>query len=221
VITPVPADANTSLAPTNDSALTEGIAPVAASELSTEVAMPETPAVSAEATPPADGNGAAEPEMIEVWRPGRPEGRPHHRRTEERPERRRPRAASAQPAAPVEGAEVAAAPAPEESRGPRRRDRGNQDDRGENREQQGRERTGDRPPRRNDRDKGRDRNERNRPDRDRDRNRRDRGERGPDRLYASSEAPRKERRDKAPDPNSPFAKLAALKEQLESSKDRH
>jgi ATP-dependent RNA helicase SUPV3L1/SUV3 len=34
-------------------------------------------------------------------------------------------------------------------------------------------------------------------------------------LFATS-AP-KERRDKAPDPNSPFAKLAALKEQLEAN----
>ena len=32
--------------------------------------------------------------------------------------------------------------------------------------------------------------------------------------------PEKERREKAADPNSPFAKLAALKEQLEADKER-
>jgi len=32
--------------------------------------------------------------------------------------------------------------------------------------------------------------------------------------------PTKERREKAPDPNSPFAKLAALKEQLEAKERR-
>ncbi|MEA2933964.1 MAG: hypothetical protein QOD74_610, partial [Variibacter sp.] len=32
--------------------------------------------------------------------------------------------------------------------------------------------------------------------------------------------PRREPREKLPDPNSPFAKLLALKEQLESAKDR-
>jgi len=36
-------------------------------------------------------------------------------------------------------------------------------------------------------------------------------------VFAQSPRPAKERRDKAPDPNSPFAKLAALKEQLEAN----
>jgi ATP-dependent RNA helicase SUPV3L1/SUV3 len=36
----------------------------------------------------------------------------------------------------------------------------------------------------------------------------------------SKQSPRWERRDKAPDPNSPFAKLAALKEQLEANAKR-
>ena len=49
-------------------------------------------------------------------------------------------------------------------------------------------------------------------DRDKGRDKRDR-EGGPSlRPYASSVAPRE--RDRAVDPNSPFAKLAALKEQL-------
>jgi ATP-dependent RNA helicase SUPV3L1/SUV3 len=37
-----------------------------------------------------------------------------------------------------------------------------------------------------------------------------------DRERAPPHAPRHERREKAPDPNSPFAKLAALKAQLEA-----
>jgi ATP-dependent RNA helicase SUPV3L1/SUV3 len=36
----------------------------------------------------------------------------------------------------------------------------------------------------------------------------------------SFNAMRSERREKAPDPNSPFAKLAALKAQLEANKER-
>src|SRR5581483_2532220 len=60
-----------------------------------------------------------------------------------------------------------------------------------------------------DRDKGRDNRGR---DRDKGRDRRDR-ESGPSlRPYASSANPRE--RDRPADPNSPFAKLAALKEQL-------
>ena len=48
-------------------------------------------------------------------------------------------------------------------------------------------------------------------DRDRDRN-------GPDRIWASSQEPRSG--SKEPDPNSPFAKLLALKAQLEGNKER-
>jgi len=38
----------------------------------------------------------------------------------------------------------------------------------------------------------------------------------PRRERAPGQAPRPERREKTPDPNSPFAKLAALKAQLEA-----
>ncbi len=65
---------------------------------------------------------------------------------------------------------------------------------------------GDRPPRS---DRGPDRGPRQGRDRDRG---------GPDRIWASSQEPRSG--SKEPDPNSPFAKLLALKEQLEGNKER-
>jgi ATP-dependent RNA helicase SUPV3L1/SUV3 len=58
---------------------------------------------------------------------------------------------------------------------------------------------GGRPPRRGDRDRGRSGRDS-----------------GPDRIWGSSEEPRG---NKEPDPNSPFAKLLALKEQLQGNKD--
>jgi ATP-dependent RNA helicase SUPV3L1/SUV3 len=160
----------------------------------------------------------AEPEMIEVWRPGRPpeERRPRHPRPHgERRDRRPPR-----PAQPVAAPDAAAAPAGEAAtaapapaadarseggRPPRHgRDRDERGDRSEGRprarERRGGERPerGDRPPRRD---------ERGRRDRDR--------ERGEPREWRDPN----ERRGQA-DPNSPFAKLAALKEQLEANKER-
>jgi ATP-dependent RNA helicase SUPV3L1/SUV3 len=181
---------------------------------------------------------AAEPEMVEVWRPGR---RPDERRDASRPQRRPRRdrgprrhdgqapAAAAAPAtaaaaaeASPDGAVVAEASAPpaEEQRQPRRRGR-RPDRRGDrsDRDERPQEARGDRPPRR-DRDQrgerqrrgdGEDRGERP------PRRERDRGDRRPA-FQARSPA---QQRDKAPDPNSPFAKLAALKEQLEAaSKER-
>jgi ATP-dependent RNA helicase SUPV3L1/SUV3 len=133
---------------------------------------------------PASG----EPEMIDVWRPGRaarPEGRRHRpRRHEARKDAGQsvPRAPETVVAAPAEQnapsqepAAATAAPA-REARHPRHRRRYA----GEHRS--------DRPPR-------------------------DR-ERPPVKRF--------ERREKAPDPNSPFAKLAALKAQLEAdAKERN
>ncbi|MGH6753349.1 MAG: helicase-related protein, partial [Bradyrhizobium sp.] len=72
-----------------------------------------------------------------------------------------------------------------------------------------------------DRNKG-DRNKGGGRDRDsggRDKGGRDKRDSGPShRQYATSAAPRE--RDRPIDPNSPFAKLAALKEQLAGNKDR-
>lgn len=203
------------------------------------------PAAAPEATTEAAAAAPAEPEMIEVWRPGRPEGqrRPPRPQREARPRRepRRPRhaphaAASANgapasegiAAAPVEGVVAEGTPAPaadapktDVSKPWRRRDRGRD---GERREQGDRPERGARPPRpeqsgrppRDDRGGGR-------PHRDRGPPRSDRPDRDPE-LRAKYIKGREGRgggggRDQQPDPNSPFAKLAALKAQLESNKE--
>jgi ATP-dependent RNA helicase SUPV3L1/SUV3 len=194
---------------------------------------------ASEAAPSAPAS--TEPELIEVWRPG---GRHHEERRprpKPRPQRHRPAAqpsGEAVPAVAAEGATPdAAAPAGDTSNAPRedrrRRYRRSPDaprpegsaevrtdapDRSEGRERKKFERPErtDRPPRpdRDERRPKRDRNERGGPDRNRgDRNRNDKGA---PREWSSATDRRNE-----PDPNSPFAKLAALKAQLESGgKDR-
>jgi ATP-dependent RNA helicase SUPV3L1/SUV3 len=190
-----------------------------------EAAPAEAASAEAEAKP-------AEPEMIEVWRPGRPpeERRPRHPRPPqgERRERRPPRPQAAQPsAAPAEGA-VAAAPAEAAAAGPapaegearpgRRddrprhgRDRGERGERSEGRPQQRERRGGERPERgeRGDRPPRRE-GRRDFKDRDRERGSEPREWRDPKDRRGGREA----------DPNSPFAKLLALKEQLEANKER-
>jgi ATP-dependent RNA helicase SUPV3L1/SUV3 len=200
-----------------EDAATEGLAP-AAEALASDAAPAETK--------------AAEPEMIEVWRPGRPPEerrqrppRPQGERGERRDRRPRPQAATA----PQEGAQAAsatgegaAAAAPAEAGAERRDDRprhgrGNRGERAdkpeqrEGRPQQRERRGGDRP------DRGpQDRQDRG-PRREgrRDFKDRDRGG-GEPREWRDP----KERRGGQADPNSPFAKLAALKEQLEANKER-
>jgi ATP-dependent RNA helicase SUPV3L1/SUV3 len=219
-----PAEAETVAAAPAEAASTE-----ATSETPTAEAPPETP---------------AEPVMVEVWRPGgRSEERrpPRHDRNRHRPHNRgegapaagaegasvsadgakperhrgrrnrhrdftKPRegapAEANAAAAPVEGAP---APAPREEK---RRERFE----GKDRERDGRREKfgGDR--------KGGDRSKGER-DRGREFGNRDKGgkrdrESGPShRQYATTAVPSRER-DRPADPNSPFAKLAALKEQL-------
>jgi ATP-dependent RNA helicase SUPV3L1/SUV3 len=146
---------------------------------------------------------SAEPVLIEVWRPGRFEGRdkrPHRKphRREHRPGQRLP---ADQVPAPAEGVpagnQVAADATSQQERrqdhrpqGPRppRKDRGrpHRQDRGQDRGQDGHQRFGK-----------------------------------PDNRPRQEGRPRPERREREPDPNSPFAKLAALKAQLEAdSKER-
>jgi ATP-dependent RNA helicase SUPV3L1/SUV3 len=137
---------------------------------------------------------AAEPEMIEVWRPGRPEGRrrPHGkqrhagRRDSGRagPELAAP-ALAADGAVPAEQATSPDQPASVEAAKPERHSR---------HRRHGGEQRVDRPRR----------------DRERPPPHAARQERRPERERYP------ERREKAPDPNSPFAKLAALKAQLEA-----
>jgi ATP-dependent RNA helicase SUPV3L1/SUV3 len=176
-------------------------------------AAPET--IAAQTTAPADGAAevtasaesaatpshpdplpaSGEPEMIEVWRPGRatrPEGRrrPRHRGAHKDPGKSTPLARETVSAAPVEQNAPSPSPSPSPSPEPTaataapareaRHSRHHRRHAGEHRS--------DRPPR-------------------------DR-ERPPVKRF--------ERREKAPDPNSPFAKLAALKAQLEAdAKERN
>ncbi len=173
--------------------------------------IPAAPAVTAEdataaAAPVSSPAVAAEPEMVDVWRPGRAEGRsrpPRKHRERDRHFGRRtesaaptPDAAPAAPAASAAAAEGARAEsgtepsAPTDSGRPERHSRHRRRYGGEQRH--GGEQRFDRPPRR----------DRDRPPANAVRH--ERQDRRPD------------RREKAPDPNSPFAKLAALKAQLEA-----
>ncbi|GKQ56089.1 helicase-related protein [Bradyrhizobium sp. Ce-3] len=192
---------------------------------------------------PAAAEAPAEPQMVEVWRPGgrSDERRPHHRghdrnrgRHQNKPaegaqaaeggaegenkreQHRRPRrhqdfrvprpGAPADPsAAPAEGAQA----------------RDNRDDKGPRRERfEGKGRDRDNERRRDNKvggDRKGERGDRDRGGRDFGKGGRDKREGGPShRPYASS-APRE--RDRPIDPNSPFAKLAALKEQLAGRKE--
>ena len=194
---------------------------------------PAAPEASAEAveTKPAEEK-PAEPEMIEVWRPGRP---PEERRQRpprpqgERREgeaRRPPRHRPAQPAVAAEGVQAAApseaaavaSPGGETAK-PERRDDRPRHGRGTRGE------PGDKPEQRTGRPPPRERRGGERPDRDRQ----DRGPRregGRRDFKDRGNEPRewidpKERRGGQADPNSPFAKLAALKAQLEANKEGH
>jgi len=132
---------------------------------------------------------AEEPVFIEVWRPGRVEGRrrPRLRRREGRDPAPAPQAAD-EAGAPAGAAADAASPPPAEQAAaaakPERHSR--------QRRRRGGEQRFDRPPRERERTPAR-----------------------PARYE-------RREREKAPDPNSPFAKLAALKAQLEAdAKERH
>ena len=188
------------------------------------VESPETPAA------------AAEPALIEVWRTGRPSGTRNRRDANKR--RHRPDQAAAQPqAAPADGEAVAASaetpaaagdatPSPDGERKRHGRPRHRRD-----RDREGR-RTAINRVRRSAPSEKRGRNSSvpaaviapivhrvaivrtgrraaNDRDRDRDSNR-------PGRIWSSDN----DRRGKEADPNSPFAKLLALKEQLEANKER-
>jgi ATP-dependent RNA helicase SUPV3L1/SUV3 len=225
-----------------------------ASEAAPEAA-PAPEATPSEAT--ATSAAPAEPELIEVWRPGgrSDERRPprHDRNRHRRPDRvaeSAPPAAAGeatpgeagegakrerhrhgrrdrhkdfrrpQPAAPGEGAPpVVADGAPAQE--PREDGNGRPRERFEGK---GRNEDRNRGNFRGDRDKGREGGGRDKGGRDkggRDKGGRDRDkggrESGPShRQYASSASPRE--RDRPIDPNSPFAKLAALKEQMTANR---
>jgi ATP-dependent RNA helicase SUPV3L1/SUV3 len=162
-------------------------------------AQPAGETVAADAAAPDVADPAsAEPVLVEVWRPGRFEGR--DKRPHRKPHRREHRGGQRPPAeqtavvpdgAPA-GEQAAAGASPQERR---------QDHRPH----------GPRPPRK---DSG------GRP------RRHEGGQEGQrfgkhDNRPRQDARPRPERREREPDPNSPFAKLAALKAQLEAdSKER-
>ena len=200
------------------------------------VAEPSPVATPAESAPAA---ASAESQLIEVWRIGRSDERPRRPHRSRPPRRHGEHQAKPADGQPVDGAQAAPgsdAAAPAEAgqpaaegdgarRGRRpRRHRAEPSDRAEHPEQRDKA-AGGRQDRLQDRsrDRSQDRSQDrgNRSDRpDRPRGRRDRDHRDddrPPRTWASAN----ERRGKEPDPNSPFAKLAALKAQLEADKERH
>jgi ATP-dependent RNA helicase SUPV3L1/SUV3 len=197
-------------------------------------APPTEPSAEASA---AEAATPAEPEMIEVWRPGRPEERRgQHRRPraarpgdERRPgEHRRRRPPEGTPAdAPQAAAPADATAAPSEGGAPAEARRPPRPPRPERQGRPGGGRPGEQRP--DQRPSGRPGDQRpggrpqgDQPDRGRRRDekrRRDREDREEVTAYLKQSA-RKDRRDREPDPNSPFAKLAALKEQLEANAKR-
>lgn len=196
-------------------------------------------AASADAAAPVAEAAPAEPELVEVWRPGgrHEERKPRHERhRHQRHHNQRPQAGAEAGAAPAEG--EAAQSADGEKRGERHRHGGHRRDGGRDfrKPREGGAEGAPRPEGRDDKNRrfeGKDRDNKDR-DRnkgkfggDRDKGRDNRGrdrDKGRDRQggpslrpYASSANPRE--RDRPVDPNSPFAKLAALKEQLAGRKE--
>lgn len=182
-----------------DGGFTEGApADAGTSESSTTEATADTAGVDAPTV-------SAEPELIEVWRPGRFENREkrpprkHHRREHQGGQRAQegPQAGAPDGAPVSDQAASAPASAPQERR---------QDHRQDQRPH------GSRPPRK---DRG------GRPRRPEGSQEAPRHGKPDNRPRQQDARPRPERREREPDPNSPFAKLAALKAQLEAdSKER-
>ncbi|WP_375786446.1 helicase-related protein [Bradyrhizobium sp. Pha-3] len=240
-----PAPAVEAAAETPHEAVAEATPSEPAAEAPAETASAD--AAPAE-TAPASAETPAEPQLVEVWRPGgrSDERRPHHRghdrnrgrhqnkpaegaqaaegggEGEKREHHRRPRRHQdfrvPRPGAPADGsAPVAAAPAD----GAPREDKGQRRERFEGKGFEGKGRDRDNERRRDNKfgggDRKGERGDRDRGGRDFGKGGRDKREGGPShRPYASS-APRE--RDRPIDPNSPFAKLAALKEQLAGRKE--
>lgn len=252
--TPAVAEAAPELAPVVDASAVETPSEVTSAETASSAMATEAPAETADAgaapaeAAPATAEAPAEPQLVEVWRPGgrSDERRPHHRDRnqdrnrgrhqgksaeagaqpataeggggEKREHHRRPRRHQdfrvPRPGAPADGAApatTAAAPAD-----------GAREDKGQRRERfEGKGRDRDNERRGEKFGGGRKGGDRDRGGRDfgRDKGGRDKRDGGPShRPYASSaSAPRE--RDRPIDPNSPFAKLAALKEQLAGRKE--
>ncbi len=178
------------------------------------------PAEAAAETATGD-EAAKEPEMIEVWRPGgRSERRPHRpRRPHRQPQAAAPAAGGG---APAETAAAAPAETPGSSEGeasrPHRHRRSDGADRQARQDRHERQQRKDRDAGRGERSGRGDRGDRPRRPRRDGGSGVDRAER--DKYFAKPHGGGHgsgERRDRQPDPNSPFAKLAALKQQLEQN----
>ena len=203
--------------------------PVADASAEVAIAVPVelSPAAASDAVQPdaaVEAKPAEEPAFIEVWRPaGRSERRPHRPRRPHRAPAQAGASNESGTAAPAEApAETVAAAAPDGRTPSSRRqrherhdqpDREKRHERHERQERHDRKERQQRAERQGDRDNQRDRGPRQ------ERPRRDRGERvdraDREQYYARPFGSHSDRRDKQPDPNSPFAKLAALKQQLE------
>jgi ATP-dependent RNA helicase SUPV3L1/SUV3 len=176
----------------------------------------ETVAAAPVESTSAEAKPAEEPAFIEVWRPaGRSERRPHRPRRPHRQQQVQVVVTEGATTPPAEG-EATAAPSADASapaRGPRRPPR-------ERTEGAGREKRHERHERQQRMQKQGERSERQDGRPRSSRPRRERGE-GVDRAererYYAKPFGNSGGRDKQPDPNSPFAKLAALKQQLEQS----
>jgi ATP-dependent RNA helicase SUPV3L1/SUV3 len=197
---------------TADAAPSIEVAEVKIAEATAEAVQTPDAVASGEAKPEAE-----EPTLIEVWRTARSEERRGPRRHRRSGEHRAPSAeAKAVEGAPAVASEVSSADVqhpsgqPEKDRTRGRRGRRPHDRR--SRPEGEREQRAERSPDSTQADKSR-------PDKfpRSDRGRR-RDEDRPPRVWGSAN----ERGGKEPDPNSPFAKLAALKAQLEANaKERH
>jgi len=204
-----------------------------AAESAAAEAKPAEPDLVAKPAEPDLVDKPAEPDLVEVWRPGgRFEGqqrRPHRQQQAHR-RREAPAQAEGAPGAPAAAAPEGGAEAREggsehhrrHRRRPDRADRPAGGERTEPRPEQG----ADRSPRPEQRAERPDRPERDQRRPRGDRPQRDRGDR-PDRdpelraKYIKGRDGRDRReREREPDPNSPFAKLAALKAQLEAKEGR-
>jgi ATP-dependent RNA helicase SUPV3L1/SUV3 len=222
-----PVDEATAAAPTE--ALAQAEAPPQPAEEAPSLASvpppeglagePVQPAPSTEAT--AKGELAAE-EFIEIWRPARRDEHAHKPRHERRARPRRAQRETQGPAlaadAPAASAESVSAPAAPVAPARRERREAHADRAAKPERQRGPDRPERRPPR--PKRAGHPQGDGDRSSRGDRAGRAPRGDR-PDRdpalraKYIKGRAEGAERRE--PDPNSPFAKLAALKEQLEAS----
>jgi hypothetical protein len=173
-----------------------GVSGNASSESNEALSADTIAASAAPDAQPAEAN--AEPQFIEIWRPGRKERDQHPPRHNRRP-RREAKPAAAQPEGQPAAEANGGAPA-QPQREPHHK----------HRRQHGRED--------NERRDRRQRPEGRREHRDRDDRRDDRPRRGerPEPVRFSTETPRGDKRSRPADPNSPFAALAALKAELEA-----